>query len=391
MRIAIFSEVFLPKIDGITNRLRHTIDRLVEGGHEVRVFGPLHAQGSYRGVKVVQVPGLPLPLYPGLQITHPDPRVAWELFKFRPDVVHAVGPASLGVLGSITARALGLPLVASYHTDLPAYLPRYLPRWGLGFAQPAIWPVIRAVHGLAHLNLCPSTVTRDELESHGIEPVGIWRGGVDTERFRPKAASATMRLRLTEEVRPDAVKALAVYVGRVGAEKGLDRLFELHDAIPGLHVAVVGDGPDRERLEKMARGRRFVFTGFLRGDDLAAAYASADLFFMPSTTETLGFVVLEAMSSGTPVVAARAGGPLDLIIDGENGLLYEPNDPAEAIRQVGKLLRNPSQRRHLGAQGRKSAERRTWDEETRRLLGHYETAIDLASRGQDALHGDVRL
>ena len=387
MRIAIFSEVFLPKIDGITNRLRHTIDRLVDGGHEVRVFGPLHAQGSYRGVKVVQVPGVPLPLYPGLQITHPDLRIAWELFKFRPDVVHAVGPASLGVLGSVAARALGLPLVASYHTDLPAYLPRY----GLGLVRPAIWPVIRAVHGLAHVNLSPSTITRDELERRGIGPVGIWRGGVDTERFRPEAASAMMRLRLTEEVRPDAVKALAVYVGRVSAEKGLDRFFDLHDAIPGLHVAIVGDGPDRERLEKMARGRRFVFTGFLRGDDLAAAYASADLFFMPSTTETLGFVVLEAMSSGTPVVAARAGGQLDLISDGANGLLYEPNDPADAIRQVRTLLQNPSQRRHLGIQARKAAEHRTWDEETLRLVAHYETAIDLARRGQQALHADGTL
>lgn len=382
MRIAIFSEVFLPKIDGITNRLRHTIDRLLDEGHDVRVFGPLHAQNNYRGVKVVQIAGMPLPLYPGLQITHPDPRILWELFKYRPDVVHVVGPASLGVLGSFAARALGLPLVASYHTDLPAYLPRY----GLGFAQPAIWPVIRAVHGLAHVNLCPSTVTRDELEGHGIGPVGIWRGGVDTDRFRPAAASATMRLRLTEEARPDAVKALAVYVGRVGAEKGLDRFFDLHDAIPGLHVAIVGDGPDRERLERRARGRRFVFTGFLRGDDLAAAYASADFFFMPSTTETLGFVVLEAMSSGTPVVAARAGGQLDLVSDGENGLLYDPSDPVDAVRKAETLIENPSQRRHLGLQARKAAETGTWDDETRRLLAHYETAIDLASRGQQALH-----
>lgn len=382
MRIAIFSEVFLPKIDGITNRLRHTIDRLLDDGHEVRVFGPLHAQNRYRGVKVVQIAGMPLPFYPGLQISHADPRIAWELFRFRPDVVHVVGPASLGVLGAVAARGLGLPVVASYHTDLPAYLPRY----GLGFARPVIWPAIRAVHGLAHLNLAPSTVTRDELEGHGIKPVGIWRGGVDTARFRPEAASATMRLRLTEEARPDAVKALALYVGRIGPEKGLDRFFDLHDAIPGLHVAIVGDGPDRERLEKRARGRRFVFTGFLRGDELAAAYASADLFVMPSTTETLGFVVLEAMSSGTPVVAARAGGQLDLVSDGENGLLYEPGDPVDAIRQVETLIGNPSQRHHLGRQARKAAEGATWAGETRRLLAHYETAIDLASRGQQALH-----
>lgn len=376
MRIAIFTEVFLPKIDGITNRLRHTLERFEAAGHEVLVFGPLHAQGSYRSTRVVQIPGLPFPPYPGLQISHADPRIVTQLRRFKPDVVHAVGPVSLGVLGIAAARLLGIPVVASYHTDLPAYLPKH----DLDFATPIIWPAIRAVHNRAHVNLCPSSITRDKLEGQGIRPVGIWRGGVDTKRFRPEAATPAMRKRLTGDADPAEVRALAVYVGRVSPEKNLERCFDLHDQIPGLHIAIVGDGPDRERLTAKASGRRITFTGFLRGDDLAAAYASADFFFMPSTTETLGFVVLEAMSSGTPAVAARAGGQLDLVSHGENGLLFDPEGAGDAVDQVRTLIDHPVQRKHFAVQARKSAEGSTWDEETQRLVDHYGRAIELARR-----------
>ncbi len=376
MRIAIFTEVFLPKIDGITNRLRHTIDCLIEDGHKVIVFGPLSAQNHYRGVKVVQIPGLPFPPYPGLQISYADPRIMSQLIRFRPDIVHAVGPASLGALGIAAARMLGFPVVASYHTDLPAYLPKH----GVGFAQPVIWPAIRGIHNRAHHNLCPSTVTRDELESHGIEPVGIWRGGVNTDRFCPESATKEMRQRLTPCARKEPVRALALYVGRISPEKNLERFFDLHDAIPELHIAIVGDGPDRQRLQAKSSGRRIHFTGFLRGHDLAEAYASADLFFMPSTTETLGFVVLESMSSGTPAVAADAGGVRDLISHGENGLLFDPANLNEPIEQIRQLIENPAQRRHLAQQARKFAEAGSWQLETRKLIGDYKQTIQRARR-----------
>lgn len=377
MRIAIFTEVFLPKIDGITNRLRHTLDCLIDQGHEVLVFGPEHAQEQYRDVRVIRIAGAPFPPYPELQISAPDPRIISELARFAPDVVHSVGPACLGVWGVAAARILRIPLVASYHTDYPAYLPRH----GLDFAQPAIWPLIRRVHNAAHVNLCPSRITRDQLESNGIEPVGLWRGGVDTQRFHPDAASVEMRQRLMGG-EPGGRKRgpLAVYVGRVSPEKNLELLFDIHDAIPGLHIAVVGDGPDRERLETKASGRRIEFTGFLRGDELAAAYASADLFVMPSTTETLGFVVLEAMSAGTPAVAAAAGGVLELVSHGENGLLFDPAEPDQAIEQVRTLISNKVQRAHLSRQARKFAERGTWSEETRRLVREYKKAIVLAAQ-----------
>lgn len=139
MRIALFSEVFLPKIDGITNRLAHTVRCLVEQGHEVLVFAPATAVPGHAGARVVRVPGPAFPPYPALRLSAPHPRIPWELARFGPDVVHAVGPACLGIWGIAAARTLGLPVVASYHTDLP----RYAPLHGLGFARGAIWPLLR--------------------------------------------------------------------------------------------------------------------------------------------------------------------------------------------------------------------------------------------------------
>jgi glycosyltransferase involved in cell wall biosynthesis len=374
MRIAIATEVFLPKIDGITNRLRHTIEELTGLGHEVLVLAPDTAVETLAGARVVRVPGVAFPPYPGLRIAAPDPRIPWELLRFRPDVVHAVGPACLGVWASIAARSLGLPLVASYHTDLP----RYLPGYGLGFAEPVIWPLLRRVHGLAHINLCPSRFTRDELHEHGIEPVGLWRGGVDTERFDPAKRSLAMRLRLSAG-EPDG--PILLYVGRVSPEKNLGIFARVLDAVPNARLAIVGDGPARASLERELRDRRVVFTGFLAGDELAAAFASADVFLMPSRTETLGFVVLEAMAAGCPVIAARAGGIPDLVQHEETGILYDPDREEDAIAAVRELTLHEGKRRFLATMGRKFALESSWLAETRRLLDAYRRAIVVQRSG----------
>lgn len=373
MRIAIATEVFLPKIDGITNRLRHTVAELGAMGHEVLVLAPETAVAEHAGARIVRVPGVPFPPYPGLRVSAPDPRIAWELARFRPDVVHAVGPACLGIWASIAARSLRIPLVASYHTDLP----RYLPGYGLGFVGPVIWPLLRAVHGLAQLNLCPSRFTRRELLDHGVEPVDLWRGGVDTQRFAPSKRSLAMRMRLSGD-RPDG--PIVLYAGRLSPEKNLGVFERVLAEIPEARIALVGDGPARAELERTLGGDRTTFLGFLEGEDLAAAFASADAFLMPSRTETLGFVVLEAMASGCPVVAARAGGIPDMV-DDETGVLFDPDAPDQAIAALRDLLAHEGKRRFLATAARKRAEESSWRSETKRLLQSYRKALVLARSG----------
>ncbi len=368
MRIAIITEVFVPKIDGITNRLRHTIKCLRKMGHEVLVIAPDTAVSEYHGARVVRVPGVSFPPYPGVRVSAPDPRIAWMLRRFRPDVVHAVGPACLGIWGVMAARAVGVPLVASYHTDFP----RYAPKYGLGWVSEVIWPVMRWTHNAAQVNLCPSTFTRDELRANGIENVGLWRGGVDTQRFDPRKRCGKTRYELSGGSPDDPILLCA---GRLSPEKCVDTLEAALDAFPEARLALVGDGPDRARLEERFAGRPVTFTGFLRGEALARAFASADVFVMPSTTETLGFVVLEAMSSGCPAVAARAGGIPDLVQHGENGLLYEPEQPGELVACLRQLLEHEGQRRHFARQARKAAEAADWMVETEKLLDSYRRAM----------------
>jgi glycosyltransferase involved in cell wall biosynthesis len=173
---------------------------------------------------------------------------------------------------------------------------------------------------------------------------------------------------------------VVLYVGRLSPEKNLEVLCAVADAVPGARLALVGDGPARATLERALRGASAKFLGFLRGEELAAAFASADVFVMPSTTETLGFVVLEAMSSGLPVVAARAGGIPELIEDGENGSLYDPAEPMAAAKAVAELLAHRGRRLDFAEQARQTALRCSWAHETRKLVDEYRKAIVLARR-----------
>lgn len=373
MRVAMFTEVFLPKVDGITNRLRHTIDCLLSEGHELLLFAPDTAVPEYAGARIVRVPALPFPPYPGVRAALPDPRVLLELLAFRPHVVHAVGPACLGVWGILCARALRLPTVASYHTDFPRYLPGYRLEWARGL----LWPLIRQIHNAATLNLCPSRFTERELREQGVRNVGIWKGGVDTDLFHPSKRSIAMRVRLSGG-RPE--RPILLYVGRLSPEKNVETLAWILDAVPSATLALVGDGPARRNLERVFQGDPVTFTGFLRGEELAAAFASADVFVMPSTTETLGFVVLEAMSSGCPVVAARAGGIPDLVQHEGNGLLYDPEDLDEAIAAVRRILSERGQARFYAQQARKHAENCSWAAETRKLEHSYRRAVSVQRR-----------
>jgi glycosyltransferase involved in cell wall biosynthesis len=187
------------------------------------------------------------------------------------------------------------------------------------------------LHNRADLNLCPSHFTKRQLETQGFERVQVWGRGVDTVRFNPGHREATWRMRLSDG-NPD--KLLLLYVGRLAVEKRVDWLRPLLDVLPNVRLAIVGDGPLRASLEQRFAGTPTVFTGYLRGQDLSSAYASADLFVFPSASETFGNVVLEAMASGLPVIAPRYGGPVDHVIDAVNGFLFRPDQLEDMIALV---------------------------------------------------------
>lgn len=341
MRIAIFAETFLPKWDGITNTLCHLLKYLADKGHVALMFAPEGAPRNYAGTPIVGLPAFAFPFYPDLRLASPLFNVEERLADFQPDIVHLVNPALLGLTGLRHARDLNLPIVASYHTDLPGYTHIYR----MGWVRESLWAYFRWLHNQADLNLVPSHFTRMELEAHGFERVGVWSRGVDTRQFHPDRRSAKWRAWLSGGC-PDA--PLLLYVGRLAAEKRVEWLRPVLDALPGVRLALVGDGPLRAALESRFAGTPTVFTGYLRGNELAAAYASADLFAFPSANETFGNVVLEAMASGLPAIAPRAGGPLDMISHEQNGLLFAPYDQAEWIARIQQCVENPASAQEMG-------------------------------------------
>jgi glycosyltransferase involved in cell wall biosynthesis len=371
LRIAFFTETFLPATDGVVTRLRYTLEELARVGDSMLVIAPRYPDGgpdSYAGAPIYRVPGVPFPPYPRIKLSPAHPGVGRVLRRFGPDLIHAVNPFILGPGGIYYAQRLTVPLVASYHTNVATYARYY--KLGLLVNATRWWT--RQLHNRAVINLCTSQTTMDYLLGEGIKRVRLWPQGVDAWRFHPGKASKEWRKRLSAGHPSDR---LLLYVGRLAPEKGIERLKAVLREVPGTRLAIVGDGPAYRDLEREFSGTPTVFTGLLHGDDLAAAYASGDAFLFPSTTETLGIAMIEALASGLPVVAARGGASHEVVKEGENGLLYEANSAASLVAAVRRLFSDDESREALARRARATAEERDWGSSTRVLRGYYEHAL----------------
>ncbi len=370
MRIAFFTETFLPATDGVVTRLKHTIEELLGMGDEMLVIAPKYGEGpgSYEGVPIHRVSSVPFPPYPQIKLAPINPGVGAALRRFGPDLIHAVNPFILGWGAPFYCRTLNVPLVASYHTNIAAYAGFY----GLGlFDRVTRWH-IRRLHNRAAVNLCTSRATLRYLSDEGIERLYLWPQGVDATRFHPDKFSKAWRVRLTNG---HPAERLLLYVGRLGHEKNIGKMKTVLREVPGVRLALVGDGPARRELEQEYDGTPTVFTGALQGEELAAAFASADAFLFPSTTETLGIAMIEALASGLPVLAARAGAAGEVVGDGETGLLYDPDSDASLVAAARKLVSDDELRARMGRSARATAEGRDWRSSTRTLRGYYEMAV----------------
>lgn len=364
LRIAFFTETFLPKIDGVVTRLCQTIKHLVRFGHEVLLIAPDGGLTEYEGARVHGVKGFSFPLYPDIKLAIPRPSIGKALDDFQPDLIHGIHPVVLGSGAFHYSKRHAVPLVVSYHAQLDKYLHYY----GFGKLEPLFWKGTRSAYNLSDLALATSQAMVDLLRQQGLKRVELWQKGVDTETFTPDKATPEMRARLTQGHPEDK---LMVYIGRLSTEKDIEDCRPVLQAIPGLRLALIGDGPHRDKLKEYFAGTPTYFPGFLQGADLAAAYASADVFFMASRTETLGLVVLEAMAAGCAVVAADEGGIPDIVRDGVTGHLFKHGDQETAIAAVRKLITNDAHRQEMRREARIDAEKWSWAAATRQLEGLY--------------------
>ncbi|MBP1949752.1 glycosyltransferase family 4 protein [Virgibacillus litoralis] len=369
MKIAIVTETFLPSTDGVVTRLKACIRYFLKEGHDVRVIAPDLGVYEFEGAKVEGVPARTLPFYRSKKFALPNRKVSGLLKEYDPDIVHVVNPAILGLSGVYYAKKLGYPMIASYHTNVAQYLDYYK----VSLFKGLVWWYFRKLHNKAELNLCTSNTVKEELEGHGIENVHVWKRGVDTELFHPNKYDNEMRDKLSNG---QSEKKLLLYVGRLAPEKEIEKIKSVLKASDEFVLAIVGDGPHRRELEKHFAGTSTVFTGLLHGDELAKAYASSDVFVFPSTTETLGLVITEAMASGLPLVAAESGPTCEQIENNHTGLLYNPDKQDDFTATLIKF-EDETLRKRLAKSAHKEISEMGWEAQSKQVLDYYKEIVSV--------------
>ena len=372
MRVVIVSESFFPQVNGVTNTVRHTVDRLLETGHDPLVVAPGPGLTCYRSAPVVRVRSMALPGYRSFPLGLPDATVERTLREFKPDVVHLASPIALGAVGLRAARRLGLPTLAVYQTDIGGFARQYGVR-----AEAAVARWVGRIHRRATRTLVPSTTSFAQMKALGVQDLHVWRRGVSLDLFGPSNRTQELHDHWTRR-QPDAV--VVGYVGRLAPEKQVRRLEEVA-RVPGTRLVVIGDGPSRVALARRLPEAKF--TGMLREEDLARAFASLDVFVHTGEAETFCQTVQEAQASGVPVVAPAAGGPLDLVDPGRTGLLYDPADPESLRRDVATLVCNPGLRRSIAEQGLAAVRDRSWAALVDELVAVHYTAVLGAQSGRE--------
>lgn len=378
MRIAYFTDTFLPKVDGIVTVIQLLLDHLALRGVESLIVAPELGEAhqrpqAYAKTRVIGVDGFRLPLYPEMKVCFPGRDVYRQLQAFRPDLIHLISPVFIGGVGLLMAKRMRVPTVASFHLDF-AGVARHFRVAGVslafmgGFAD---WAT-RVLFNSADHSLAPSTYIQQYMQRIGVQRVTHWRRGVDAERFHPRYRNPETRLRLSDG-QPDAL--LLLYVGRLSREKQLEALRAVLDAVPGTRLALVGDGPARAELERHFAGYPVHFAGYLSGDALSAAFASADCFVLNSALESFGLVVLEAFASGIPVVAARVGGVPDVVTEGVTGYTFAAGDLQGLIRGIQQIAANRPHLPQMGAAARQFAETLSWTAMMDEVLDLYATVI----------------
>lgn len=367
LRVLVVTESFLPQVNGVTNSVRRVLEHLAAGGHVAEVVAPT-GPDTYAGFPVRLARGASLPFYKDFRIgLETRRRLRTVMLGFQPDVVHIASPATLGYQAARAAGELGIPTVAIYQTDLVGFAERY----GIAGGAAAMTRLTRMIHLSVDRTLAPSTASVRQLAEMGIPGLSRWPRGVDLDMFDPGFRDAALH----EELAPDG-EILVGYVGRLAPEKELELLTHV-DRLPGVRLVVVGGGPEERRLRALLPGAAFL--GVLHGEELSRAYATLDVFVHTGRHETYCQSAQEALASAVPVVAPRAGGPIDVVDDGA-GFLYEPGSGAELAAYVQRLVTDPHLRERMARQAHASVQGRSWHAVNERLVEHYREVSGSAAR-----------
>ena len=366
MKVAIVTESFLPQVNGVTNSVLRVVEHLSTLGHEALVIAPESIGGpkEYCGARVKRVPALPLNslLKIGMPIAVPSRKLEYLLDGFAPDLLHLASPFVLGAYSARIAKRLEIPTLSVYQTDIAGFARHY----GLNMAHSSLQKIVGKIHSSTDRTLAPSTAACRDLLKFGVPNVHLWRRGVNTTLFSPEKKNASLRHSWSAEG-----KLIVGYVGRLANEKRITDLAVL-DKDPKVQLVIVGDGPIREKLQRELPDT--IFTGFKSGEELAAAYASFDLFIHPGPNETFCQAVQEALSSGTPCIVPTTGGPADLVTQNITGYIIDTSNPQSLKDAVNDFI-NRDDQSEMQLMARSSVVERTWAKVNSQLIGHYESIL----------------
>jgi glycosyltransferase involved in cell wall biosynthesis len=374
MRVTIVTESYFPQVNGVSRTLGELVRHLSECGDTVQLIHPDYGPTMDRDDRAYPVRSMLLPFYQELRLPLPPfGSVHRAIASFDPDIIHIATEATLGLSALRFALRRGFRAVSSFHTNFVQYSGHYRVGWTRGLIE----RYLRWFHNQARVTYVPSEATIRELERLGLERLVLWKRGVDARLFRPDRAGRCA-VRRAHGWRPEEVVISSV--SRLAPEKNVAYLAEALAIVaarrPEVRVLVVGDGPSRAGLEHRI-GSFARFAGYRQGEDLANHYAVADIFVFSSLTETFGNVVLEAMASGLPVVALRAGGVGDTVESGTTGLLVEPSErPEHLAAAVLTLIDRPEERCRMAAAARRYALSQSWDAVMSVLRRHYQGLIE---------------
>ena len=374
MRIAYFTDTYLPQINGVTNTLKKLGDYLNDRDIKHMFFAPHFNEKfiSSDNSPVARFKSISLPFYPECRLAIPSyAKLCRVADKFKPDIIHLTDPLGIDLAGLRYGRDRGIPIVSSFHTNFDVYLKNY----NMEYLEGVVWGLFKWFHGFSELNFCPSHDTLQVLEDKGIENLRIWSRGIDTSTFSPNYKDMNIRYRLKAED-----KIIFLYVGRLAAEKDLDILMESIGIVNFSHsdkvqFVFVGDGPYAKQMKERSFDN-VKFTGYLKGRELSAMYASCDVFVFPSGTETFGNVVLEAMASGLPVIAVNSGGVKDNVKNGYNGLMCPPRDATSLAGAIIKLAEDKQFIESLAANAREHAATKSWSYIFDQLVSDYSSVLE---------------
>ena len=372
MRIALFTGNYNYIREGANQALNRLVAYLQQRcGYEVRVYSPVTDTPAFEPVgTLVPVPSIPLPIRTEFRLALGLPQsIRRDIARFSPAIVHVATPDILDTRAQSFAKQLGVPIVASLHTQFETYLEHYRLAW----VRPLLEMHLHRFYRRSDHVLVPNEALKAEmLRIRGDSHVSIWSRGVDRNLFDP--ARRDTQWRHSHGFADD--ETVVLFFGRLVIEKGASTFVSVVRRLQqrGVKVRplVVGAGPAMAIFRTLAG---VVITGHLMGEELARAVASADILFNPSATEAFGNVVLEAMASGLPAVSADVASARALIDPGRTGILCPPDDHAAYESAIDALVRSPSRRRQIGTAARRASLAHSWDAASESVKQVYERIL----------------